>query len=146
ILIKCSASASPNSAEPEDSAPDSPQAVENDDHADPGAYEEALAPYGSWIDDPEFGRVWHPTVAYGWRPYVDGNWSWSPYGWTWISPEPWGWTFHYGRWAFQPASGWVWVPDDQWGPAWVDWFYGDDFVGWAPLPASANRVTTIQNY
>jgi hypothetical protein len=26
------------------------------------------------------------------------------------------------------------VPGDEWAPAWVDWRYGDDNVGWAPLP------------
>jgi hypothetical protein len=26
------------------------------------------------------------------------------------------------------------VPGEDWGPAWVDWRYSDDYVGWAPLP------------
>ena len=26
------------------------------------------------------------------------------------------------------------MPGDEWAPAWVDWRYGGDDVGWAPLP------------
>src|SRR4029450_3616844 len=47
----------------------------------------------------------------------------------------WGWVvYHYGRWAFEPGIGWFWVPGDEWAPAWVNWRYGDEYVGWAPLP------------
>jgi hypothetical protein len=88
--------------------------------------------------------VWRPEVAYGWRPYVDGYWAWTPYGWTWVSSEPWAWTLHYGRWGFVPALGWVWVPGSVWGPAWVDWFWGDGFVGWAPLPPFGALVVIDQ--
>jgi hypothetical protein len=42
-------------------------------------------------------------------------------------------TYHYGRWYNDDYYGWIWVPDDQWAPAWVDWRYDDDYVGWAPL-------------
>ncbi len=35
---------------------------------------------------------------------------------------------------FERGSGWFWVPGDEWAPAWVDWRYGDDYIGWAPLP------------
>ncbi|TMB58616.1 MAG: hypothetical protein E6J60_03595 [Deltaproteobacteria bacterium] len=85
------------------------------------------------MDDGSYGHVWQPAVGEEWQPYVDGSWAWTGDGWTWESDEPWGWTLHYGRWALSPAFGWVWVPGDVWGPAWVDWFSGDGFVGWAPL-------------
>jgi hypothetical protein len=98
----------------------------------PEDYDEALAPYGSWVDDPDYGRAWQPAVTIGWAPYVDGYWAETPYGWTWVAAEPWGWTFHYGRWGLG-RLGWVWVPGAEWGPAWVDWFWDDGFVGWAPL-------------
>jgi hypothetical protein len=100
---------------------------------DPDAYAEALAPYGVWMQSADYGRVWRPAVGPSWRPFVDGQWVWSPYGWTWVSFEPWAWTFHYGRWVVVPGWGWVWVPGSVWGPAWVDWWWGDGFVGWAPL-------------
>ena len=29
--------------------------------------------------------------------------------------------------------GWFWVPGDTWAPAWVQWRYSDDYVGWAPI-------------
>ena len=31
-------------------------------------------------------------------------------------------------------DGWFWIPGDEWAPAWVDWRYSNDYVGWAPLP------------
>jgi hypothetical protein len=107
--------------------------AEWDDRPEPGEYEEELAPNGYWVDEPQFGHVWRPYVDWGWRPYVDGHWSYSPYGWTWVSAEPWGWTFHYGRWGWSNLYGWVWTPGNVWGPAWVDWYWGDGFVGWVPL-------------
>jgi hypothetical protein len=30
--------------------------------------------------------------------------------------------------------GWSWVPGTVWAPAWVTWSYGNNYVGWAPLP------------
>ena len=112
---------------------------------DPRSYGEALDPYGSWIDDDQYGRAWQPAVSVDWAPYTDGYWAWTPYGWTWVSSEPWGWTFHYGRWALLPG-GWGWVPGTIWGPAWVDWFWGDGFVGWAPLPPFATQVLVIEEF
>ena len=112
---------------------------------DPSSYGEALDPYGSWIDDDQYGRVWEPAVSVGWAPYTDGSWAWTPYGWTWVSSEPWAWTFHYGRWALLPA-GWAWVPGTVWGPAWVDWFWGDGFIGWAPLAPFATQVIAIDEF
>jgi hypothetical protein len=132
-------------------------AQDDDGYEDDGGYETAypaptddvpdpdeLSPYGSWVDDPEYGRVWHPSVGIGWAPYVDGYWTWTPWGWTWVSSEPWAWTFHYGRWVLTPF-GWEWVPGSVWGPAWVDWFSGDGFVGWAPL-APFGGVTVIERF
>ena len=95
-----------------------------------------LAPYGNWvwIDGP--GMVWAPyNVTVGWRPYVEGHWANTDYGWTWASDEPYGWAvYHYGRWHNSANHGWVWVPGRTWGPAWVSWQHGDGWTGWAPLP------------
>src|SRR5215510_657839 len=115
------------------------------DDAGPPPTQATLAPYGQWIDDPGYGRVWQPTVAFGWRPYTYGHWAWGPFGWTWVSVEPWGCTFHYGRWALAP-TGWVWVPGTVWGPAWVDWYWGDGFVGWAPLGPAVTHVTVVDRF
>lgn len=102
---------------------------------------DALAPYGSWLDVENYGYVWQPRVAvenWRWRPYTDGHWAYTDYGWTWLSNEPFGWAaYHYGRWAKLRRLGWVWVPDDQWAPAWVSWRSSDRYVGWAPLPPEA---------
>jgi hypothetical protein len=29
--------------------------------------------------------------------------------------------------------GWYWIPGNAWGPAWVNWAYGGDYIGWCPL-------------
>jgi hypothetical protein len=103
-------------------------------------FQEALAPYGHWERHPRWGAIWVPDdVPPGWQPYEYGHWVYTDeWGWYWISDpeeEDWGWvTFHYGRWGFERRLGWFWIPDDEWAPAWVDWRYGDDYVGWAPMP------------
>ena len=101
-----------------------------------------LAPYGTWVEVPDYGWCWQPTVAVidvGWRPYCNsGRWLWTDCGWYWQSDYSWGWApFHYGRWCRSPRHGWVWAPDTTWGPAWVTWRYSDTYCGWAPLPPGA---------
>jgi hypothetical protein len=109
-----------------------------------GEYEESLDPHGDWVDDATYGHVWRPRVTVGWAPYVNGYWGWGSHGWTWISYDPFGWTFHYGRWALAPAYGWVWCPGSVWGPAWVTWYWGNGYVGWAPLSPFGYAVPTHQ--
>jgi hypothetical protein len=41
--------------------------------------------------------------------------------------------YHYGRWIHDRGA-WFWVPGDEWAPAWVNWRYGGDDIGWAPMP------------
>jgi hypothetical protein len=100
----------------------------------------ALGSYGAWRHDPRFGDIWLPSHRpRGWRPYEVGHWVYTDdWGWYWISDDDeadWGWVaYHYGRWAFDRTIGWFWVPGDEWAPAWVDWRYSDDYVGWSPLP------------
>jgi len=116
-------------------------AAHYDDGYDPQAYrqfEAALAPYGTWVDDPAYGRVWIPSSAQvgdDFTPYAtNGDWLDTEYGWTWSSGWSWGWApFHYGRWVGS-ERGWAWVPGTLWGPAWVSWRAGGGYVGWAPLP------------
>ena len=105
----------------------------------------ALSPYGEWLELDAGFYAWRPThVQYGWRPYLHGRWAWTDFGWYWISNEPFGWaTFHYGRWYSDDNYGWVWVPDRTWGPAWVEWRYNDDYLGWAPLPPYASFSLNI---
>lgn len=102
-----------------------------------GSYDDydALAPYGTWVAV-SYGWAWCPLdVPVGWRPYTVGRWLYSDAGWMWISDDPWGAVpYHYGRWAYDDFYGWVWIPGDVWAPAWVSWRYGDDWIGWAPLP------------
>jgi len=101
-------------------------------------FHESLAPHGRWVSAASYGDVWVPGgVAAGWSPYVDGEWQWTDYGWTWASADPWGdIAYHYGTWVYSPPYGWVWVPGTVWAPAWVTWAYTDDYIGWAPVPVS----------
>ena len=98
-------------------------------------FEGPLRQHGRWIERTGYGRCWYPAyVASDWRPYDDGYWVWTDYGWYWVSEEPWAWaTYHYGRWINDSYYGWVWVPDTEWGPSWVCWREGGGYVGWAPL-------------
>jgi len=95
-----------------------------------------LDPYGEWVWHPRFGYVWLPgNVSESWRPYTVGHWVYTDeYGWYWDSFEPFAWAvYHYGRWGYDEDYGWFWVPGDTWAPAWVQWRYGDNYVGWAPI-------------
>ena len=93
-------------------------------------FHDRLAPYGRWTDLPKWGEAWIPEdVPPGWRPYTDGRWFYTEYGWTWNSDFEWGWApFHYGRWVDDAALGWAWIPGYEWGPAWVAWRDNDDFL------------------
>ncbi len=94
-----------------------------------------LAPYGEWIEIDQGVLAWRPTfVNYDWQPYTIGRWSWTRDGWYWESYESFGWaTYHYGRWYYDDYYGWIWLPGYDWAPAWVEWRYNDNYIGWAPL-------------
>ncbi len=98
-----------------------------------------LSPYGTWIQDQEYGYVWRPDVDQNeFRPYyTNGRWAMTEYGNTWVSDYDWGWApFHYGRWVTNRYNQWLWIPDTTWGPAWVSWRSGGGYYGWAPLGPS----------
>jgi hypothetical protein len=108
---------------------------------------EELQPYsndfndnGRWVNTPDYGYVWTPTVSVsvGWAPYRSGRWVWIGGDYVWVSYEPWGWApYHYGRWAFAVSIGWCWVPPARgavyWGPGYVGWVYTSRHVAWVPL-------------
>jgi hypothetical protein len=99
-------------------------------------YEYELGQSGDWMYLAPYGNVWVPRgIDEGWRPYSNGRWTWLPLsGWTWLPYEPWGWsTFHYGRWHWGVGMGWYWIPTSLWGPGWVDWWWDNDYFGWAPI-------------
>ena len=100
----------------------------------------SLSPFGTWIQISGGVNVWRPAnINSAWQPYRDGYWVWTNDGWYWESYEPFGYiTYHYGRWYYDDYYGWIWIPDNQWAPAWVEWRYDDDYIGWAPLPPYAS--------
>jgi hypothetical protein len=109
---------------------------------DPSAltdFHTALDPYGSWVDDPNYGTVWSPSdsvVGDDFQPYVsNGQWTYDDSGdYVWASDYDWGWApFHYGRWVYL-GSRWGWVPGRTYAGAWVSWRWGGGYLGWAPLP------------
>ena len=80
----------------------------------------SLAPYGTWVNVPDYGWCWQPTVVVvnsAWQPYCNnGCWLWTDQGWYWNSYYSWGWApFHYGRWCQYPGYGWLWCPDTRLG-------------------------------
>jgi hypothetical protein len=99
----------------------------------------SLSPHGRWIEIDDGLVVWKPRMNNRhWQPYSQGTWVWTNDGWYWDSYEPFGYVvYHYGRWHYDNYYGWIWVPDYQWAPAWVEWRYDDDYIGWAPLPPYA---------
>lgn len=99
-------------------------------------FQEALAPYGQWLNHGQHGLVWRPTgVPRGWRPYTNGRWVPTQEGYVFETEEPWGWaTYHYGNWLPTQEYGWVWVPGRTWYPHTVNWRTSDENVGWAPVP------------
>jgi hypothetical protein len=110
-------------------------------------YEEELDQNGHWTYEQPYGYVWLPYgIGVDWRPYMCGRWSWYPnIGWNWISSEPWGWSvYHYGRWHWRFGLGWYWIPQNHWGPAWVHWWWDNDYIGWCPL-SWYNRPGVIVN-
>ena len=100
----------------------------------------ALDPYGQSRQDPRWGEFWVPARRpRDWRPYTYGHWVYTDeWGWYWVADdaeEDFAWVvYHYGRWLFDVSAGWLWIPNDEWAPAWVDWRYSNDYVGWRPLP------------
>lgn len=105
-----------------------------------------LAPYGVWVDDPEYGYIWLPDAGPNFMPYSsNGYWVMTKYGNTWVSNYEWGWApFHYGRWFHTDYYGWAWVPDYEWGPAWVSWRSGGGYYGWAPLGPRVSLAVTVR--
>src|SRR5579859_6476331 len=138
--------APPAAAEQAPPAQDIPIGVDADAYADtdPSAltdYRATLEPYGTWVDDPDYGTIWVPNqdaVGADFVPYVSaGHWVYDD-DYVWVSDYEWGWVpFHYGRWVWVGGRRWAWVPGRVYAGAWVDWRVGDDewaYVGWAPMP------------
>ncbi|TDQ09680.1 DUF6600 domain-containing protein [Pedobacter metabolipauper] len=110
------------------------------------SFYDELSPYGTWIQDPQYGYVWRPDVEQSdFRPYYsNGRWAMTEYGNTWVSNYDWGWApFHYGRWVYNRYNQWVWIPDTVWGPAWVSWRSGGGYYGWAPMGPGMNINVNI---
>ncbi len=81
--------------------------------AAPPVHDEALDDYGEWHEEPDYGRVWMPSDAYGgYDPFRYGHWQQVGYGWSWYGSMPWSaHTFHSGRWAYlDHLNRWCWVP------------------------------------
>jgi hypothetical protein len=130
-------------AYPGQGAPGTPTVTAED--RDPRAlsdFSPQLDPYGSWVEDEKYGRVWVPSraiVGDNFAPYVSsGHWAMDTgNNWVWVSDFTFGdVVFHYGRWVWT-SYGWSWVPGYQYAPAWVAWRTPTsryEYVGWAPVP------------
>ena len=98
------------------------------------AYNTTLSRHGTWSHHADYGDVWYPHVASGWRPFYNGRWTTlAPYGWTWAGGDPWAWpTHYYGSWRVTGAGAWFWIPGVRWRPAAVHWTVTNTHVGWVP--------------
>jgi hypothetical protein len=78
-----------------------------------------LGYYGSYSYVPGYGYLWQPYGAgLGWDPFMNGYWTYSPFGYCWVSAYPWGWLpYRYGNWIFVNGNGWMWQPGG-WGGWW----------------------------
>ena len=104
----------------------------------------ARSAYGELAPHPRYGDVWVPTgLSPDWRPYENGHWVYTDdWGWYWVSDDTEE-DFGLGGLPLRPLGvrapapwlGALGTGGDEWAPAWVDWRYGGDTVGWAPLPA-----------
>ncbi|MGE0791653.1 MAG: DUF6600 domain-containing protein [Sandaracinaceae bacterium] len=91
-----------------------------------------LAPYGDWLEDPQYGTVFIPSDP-GYRPYRQGRWVVTEEGMAWVSDDAIGWALdHYGAWTLLDDGRWAWIPGTDWSPANVEWRADDTYVGWAP--------------
>ncbi|MEO0230804.1 MAG: DUF6600 domain-containing protein, partial [candidate division WOR-3 bacterium] len=67
-------------------------------------------------------------------------------GWVWVSYEPWGWIpYRYGSWMYVSGYGWVWIPGGTFAGAWVEWYYGPDWIGWAPVDYYGRPIVVVNN-
>jgi hypothetical protein len=103
--------------------------------------------FGEWIYDDYLGYVWRPAEndhpygyqwfrsgAGGWKPYFVGHWTNVGGQMFWVPDEPWGWIpYHLGVWHWSAKRGWLWVPGSVFAPAWVDWYFMDNYFAWQPL-------------
>ncbi len=112
-------------------------------------YEYEMSRAGRWAYMSEFNSyVWTPYYSNSnWMPYANGRWVYNPYyGYVWTSYDTCGWfTHHYGRWQWSYSGGWYWIPAYHWSPAWVSWFWDNDYYGWCPLSWWNRPVIVINN-
>ncbi|MCX6584428.1 MAG: hypothetical protein NT166_30020 [Candidatus Aminicenantes bacterium] len=113
-------------------------------------YEYELSRSGRWVYNNSYREyTWIPyNIGSTWRPYYNGRWNWNPsYGYIWNSYDSWGYfTHHYGRWEWDSYYGWYWLPGYHWSPAWVYWFWDNDYYGWCPVSRWNRPVIVINNH
>lgn len=107
-----------------------------------------LSSYGEWVYIRPYGWVWAPRVSRSWRPYCDGHWVFRVgLGWVWVSYEPWGWVpYRYGCWTFVTGYGWLWIPGGTFVGGCVEWYYGPNWIGWAPLDYYGRPIVVINDF
>ncbi len=97
----------------------------------------ALENRGAWEKHEKYGYIFLPDWAKdtSWRPYRNGHWIYTDYGWTWVGTDEFSWaTDHFGAWRKMEGKGWVWVPAGEWAPSAVEWLKSGDHFGWRPTP------------
>jgi hypothetical protein len=107
-----------------------------DGDADPRAlteFDDALAGYGVWSEDPAYGAIWTPSDA-TFVPYATSGRFADLGEVVWLSELPWGAaTLHHGRWV-RHEGRWRWVPGMKYAGAWVTWSHDGETTSWSPAP------------
>ena len=89
---------------------------------------ELLNPYGTWV---KIDGLWAYTPLNHAKPYTNGRWIYTEYGWCWKGNEPHSWaTEHYGYWKRGANKVWSWYPTPEWLPQIVEIRATSTHIGW----------------
>jgi len=94
-----------------------------------------LAPHGEWGKDENKKWAFTPHAAKnaGWRPYQNGQWKYTDWGWFWDTSEPFAFAcYHYGYWTRSPDGVWRWHPGSRWEASLLEWRVTAETYGWRP--------------
>jgi hypothetical protein len=106
---------------------------------------ELLNPYGTWA---KVDGLWAYTPLNHARPYTNGRWLYTEYGWYWKGNEPHSWaTEHYGYWKRGANHLWSWYPTPDWLPQIVEIRATSNSIGWraAEVDTDGNFVEPAED-
>lgn len=101
-----------------------------------------LDPHGQWKEVAPERWNYFPLSEKPVRPYTQGQWIYTDFGWFWQGQAPYSWACdHYGVWQRSEEGVWSWWPDPYWHPHTVDFRRTPTHIGWRP-----SRFTQLNEY